>query len=356
MYDSSERVLRFAEVFEDPTVADARGTLQLGSPVADTAEAAMESIRGRLSPEAIHKLANYDPSLPSDDVAFIRDFVSKSIALALPLTAYSVETLLGPVMRFVHWSVFVVGCELDAEIIFDRDLIDTYVREALPANLVPGTRRNYRAWILRVAEVVNPNKNPHTPLPLNSKSMEMPFTDDDIVALDRWAAGQPTEYRRTGAAVLVALGAGAGLSSVEIAHLTRDAVTIHDDGKVELRVQVDGEFKRRVIVSAEFEDIIAAQAKESPREGFVFAPERTRAQNDIVSAFVARTVRPRGSLTVTVRRLRNTWLVTQMTNRVDVFTLMEAAGLQSLESISRLAQFVPRGTTDERDAQLRGQL
>jgi len=55
-------------------------------------------------------------------------------------------------MSFVHWSVFVVGCELDAEIIFDRDLIDTYVREALPANLVPGTRRNYRAWILRVAE------------------------------------------------------------------------------------------------------------------------------------------------------------------------------------------------------------
>jgi hypothetical protein len=37
-------------------------------------------------------------------------------------------------------------------------------------------------------------------------------------------------------------------------------------------------------------------------------------------------------------------------------SLMEAAGLLSLESISRLAQFVPRLTSDNRDAQLRGEL
>jgi hypothetical protein len=37
-----------------------------------------------------------------------------------------------------------------------------------------------------------------------------------------------------------------------------------------------------------------------------------------------------------------------------VFTLMEAAGLQSLESISRLAIFVPRPSDDDRTAQLRG--
>jgi hypothetical protein len=289
-------------------------------------------------------------------VAFIRQFVSDSIALALPLTAYSVETLMGPVMRFVHWSVFVVGCELDAKIIFDRNLIDTYVREALPDDFAPGTRRNYRAWILRVAEVVNPDKTPHIPIPLNSKSMEIPYSEADIVALDRWAAGQPTEYRSVGAATLVALGAGAGLTSIEIAHLKSDSVTIHGNGTVEIEVTVAGEFKRRVVVTSEFEDIIAAQVKMLPSDKFVFLPKRSRVENDVVSAFVSRTVRPAGSLTVTVRRLRNTWLVNQMTNRTDVLTLMEAAGLQSLESISRLAQFVPRPVADDRDAQLRGEL
>ena len=88
----------------------------------------------------------------------------------------------------------------------------------------------------------------------------------------------------------------------------------------------------------------------------MFLPQRSRTENDVVSAFVAKTLHPRGTPTVTVRRLRNTWLVTQMVNRVDVLTLMEAAGLQSLESISRLAQFVPRPTADQRDAQLRGTL
>jgi len=356
MYDSSERILRFAEVFEDPAVLSARGTLQLAVPVLDVAKEAMAAIRGRLSADAIRKLREYEPSLPVEDVAVIRDFVSDSIALALPLTAYSVETLMGPVMRFVHWSVFVVGCELDAEIVFDRDLIDTYVREALPGNPAPGTRRNYRAWILRVAEVVNPDKNPHQPIPLSSRTMETPYTEGDIVALDRWSAGQPTEYRRVGSATLVALGAGAGLSSIEIAHLRCNAVTIHDDGKVEITVIVAGEFKRRIVMTAEFEEIVATQVKNLPEDAFVFLPKRTRVENDVISAFVARTARPVGSLTVTVRRLRNTWLVNQMTNRVDVLTLMEAAGLQSLESISRLAEFVPRPTAVDRDAQLRGTL
>jgi hypothetical protein len=356
MYDTSERILRFADVVEDATVVSARSTLQLASEVREVDREAMEAIRARISADVLGKLHAYEPSLPADSVAVIRDFVSDSIALALPLTAYSVETLMGPVMRFVHWSVFVVGCELDATLIFDRDLIDTFVREALPGNLAPGTRRNYRAWILRVAEVVNPDKTPHVPIPLNSRSMEMPYSEADIVALDRWSAGQPSEYRRAGAATVVALGAGAGLTSLEIAHLTRSAVTVHNNGKVELTVSVAGEFKRRVIVTSEFEDIIAAQVTDLPDDAFVFLPLRSRVVNDVVSAFIARTVRPEGTPTVNVRRLRNTWLVNQMINRTDVLTLMDAAGLQSLESISRLAQFVPRPTADDRDAQLRGEL
>jgi len=355
-YDASQRILRFGEVFADPTIVTARTTLQLGTAVTESAKGAMDAIRARISDDVARKFAEYEPSLPSADVAVIRSFVADSIALALPMTAYAVETLLGPVMRFVHWAVFVVGCELDALIVFDRDLIETYVREVLPRELAPGTRRNYRAWIFRVAEVVNPDKNPRKPMPLNEKSMGAPYTESDIIALDRWAAGQSTPYRRSNAATLVALGAGAGLSSIEIAHLRRDAVTVRADGSVELTVFINGDLKRRVVVSAEFEEIIATQINDLQDDSFVFLPQRSRTENDVVSAFVAKTLHPRGTPTVTVRRLRNTWLVTQMVNRVDVLTLMEAAGLQSLESISRLAQFVPRPTADQRDAQLRGTL
>jgi hypothetical protein len=322
----------------------------------DEAREAIVSVRADMPESVARKMASYVPELPAEQVEPIRRFVEDAVALALPLTSYTAETLLRPSMHFAHWAVFVVGCELDALTVFDRDLIETFVREALPRGLTPGTRRNYRAWISRVAEAVNPDKNPRKPMPLNQKAMEAPYTDDDIIALDRWSAGQSTPYRRSNAAALVALGAGAGLSSIEIAHLKCEAVTVLDDGTVEIKVFIGEELKRRVVVTAEFEEIIATHVKDLAPEVFVFLPQRSRTENDVVSAFVARTLHPKRTPPVTVRRLRNTWLVAQMVNRVDVLTLMEAAGLQSLESISRLAQFVPRPTADQRDAQLRGTL
>ena len=88
----------------------------------------------------------------------------------------------------------------------------------------------------------------------------------------------------------------------------------------------------------------------------MFLPKRSRTENDVVSAFVRRTSRPAGIPLITVRKMRNTWFVGQMTNRTDVFTLMESAGLQSLESLSKLAKYVPRPTPADRDEQLRGTL
>jgi hypothetical protein len=355
-YDTSARILRFGNIREDTQLILARTTLSAGTDVTDDARAAMNDFRSELSAEAVQKFRDYAPDLPSVDVDTIRSFVVDSITLALPKTTYAVETLLLPVTQFVHWAVFVVGCELNAALIFDRDLIDSWVRDELPAHYAPGTRRNYRAWVSRVAEVANPDKNPRAPMPLNARSMSEPYSENDIVALDRWASGQPTPYLRSNAAVLVALGAGAGLSSIEIVQVQRQSVSMHDDGTVTINVVVKGEHKRQVVVSAEFEKTIAKQVQGLPPEAFVFLPRRSRTENDVVSAFVARTTHPTGTPSVTVRRLRNTWFVTQLTNRVDVLSLMDAAGLESLESISKLARFVPRPTSDERIAQLRGVL
>jgi hypothetical protein len=94
--------------------------------------------------------------------------------------------------------------------------------------------------------------------------------------------------------------------------------------------------------------------RDVPTGAFVFLPKRTRTENDVVSAFVARSSTPSGTPAIKARRLRNTWLVERMTDRVGVFTLMQAAGLQSLESISRLAVFVPQPDESTRIAQLRG--
>jgi hypothetical protein len=355
-YDKSAKVLRFAEVFEDSRLVLARTTLQSTSAPSADAVAAMDEMRAATDEGALARLASYVSPLPEANAALIRQFVADAITLTLPQTPYTVGALLGPVTLFVYWAVFVVGCDQDVEIIFDRDLIESYVRDELPAHYSDGTRRNHRAWITRVAEAVNPNKNPRPPMPLNARSMKTPYTDDEVIALHRWSAGQRTAYLRNNAAVLVALGIGADLTSAEIAQLNGDAVTVHEDGMVEVDVIVKGEFKRRIVVTSRFEYILADHMTTVKPGAFVFLPKRTRTENDVVSSFVARTSRPKGTPQVSVQKMRNTWFVTHMTNRVDVLTLMEAAGLQSLETISKLAIFVARPTSDDRDAQLRGSL
>jgi integrase len=255
-------------------------------------------------------------------------------------------------MHFIYWCVFVLGYELTREL-FDPETIQAYVDEAIDGK-TDGTRRNYRAWIVRVAEVVNPDRNPIRMKSLNSRGMEPPYTSKELVALRRWSEGQSTQYRRNGAQTLVALGAGAGLSSIEIAHLKVSCIEQHLDGSVEIHVHVDGDYKRSVIVSSPFDAKLAELVSSLESDRMAFLPNRASTTNDVVSNFISKLASPPGTPTITVRRLRNTWFVNHLTNRVDVFTLMRAAGLESLESISRLSAFVPEITDADRVAQLRG--
>lgn len=355
-YDPKAEILRFTESSGDPRIAAARMSLR-GTEESDESREAMALVRAQLSADAADKLTTYRPDLPAEHVALIRTFVENAVAVALPLTKYSVEVLMRPCMAFVYWAVFVVGCPQDATVVFDRELIEHYIHSVRPrqgdkTELADGTLRNYRAWILRVAEAVNPEQNPRNPRPLNGRGMDEPYDDDDHFGLDRWAAGQNSPYMRQAARTLIALGAGAGLSASEITHLRRESVSI-DAGVITIDV-VSEKQPRQVTLLAKYEGSLAEDLADVPEHAFVFLPNRTRTKNDVVSAFVARSVTPPGSLTVRAQRLRNTWLVTHMRNRVDVYTLMQAAGLKSLESISRLAVFVPRPSTDARIAQLRG--
>ena len=344
-------LLRFGTVGRNPQLMAARRTLIRGTADAE-ALTAMASIRAAMPAAALETMTRYAPNLPAEYVAEIRTFVENAVAMALPQTSYSAKALLSPAMHFTYWAVFVAGAERNATAVFQRELIEYYVRETM-GDLREGTRRNNRAWLFRVAEAVNPETNPRNPMPLNQRGMDTPYTSGELDILDGWAAGQGTAYSRRAATTLVALGAGAGLSSREIALLRNDAVILGDDRSVTINITEEG-CPRHIPVAARYERAVTKAVKGTPGELFVFLPQRTRTGNDVVSAFVARSSRPTGTPTVRVQRLRNTWLVQQMTNRVDVLTLMEAAGLKSLESISRLAGFVPRPSDAERTAQLRG--
>jgi hypothetical protein len=345
------KILRFGNP-GNPDLHLARGVFDMSELQPEHAREAMEQLRIGLGEGPADKVRSYTPQLPKAKVAVIRQFVEDAVTLAQPLTKYSAETLMRPVMHFVYWCVFVLGYEPTREI-FEPETVQAYIDEAIDGK-TDGTRRNYRAWIIRVAEVVNPDRNAIRSKPLNGRGMEPPYTAGDMVVLRRWSEGQSTQYRRNGAQTLIALGAGAGLSAIEIAHLRREYVELLPDGAVEVHVHIDGDFKRSVIVASPFDSQLAELVAPLDGNRMVFLTDRTRTVNDVVSAFTSKLAVPPGTPQVTVRRLRNTWLVNHLTNRVDVSTLMRAAGLESLESISRLAMFVPDISDADRIAQLRG--
>ena len=132
-YDSAARLLRFGATADDVGVgvAAARLTLRTG-PANEQSRAAMAAARRAMPAATAQKMADYHPELPTEQVTVIRSFVEDAVALTLPQTSYSVETLLSSSMHFIYWAVFVVGAELNAGIVFNRELIEHYVRDNLP--------------------------------------------------------------------------------------------------------------------------------------------------------------------------------------------------------------------------------
>ena len=54
------------------------------------------------------------------------------------------------------------------------------------------------------------------------------------------------------------------------------------------------------------------------------------------------------------RSLRNTWLVARLTEGTPVPTLLDAAGVESIEALKAFLPYVPQPTPEERAATLRG--
>lgn len=349
-YDKKGQLLRFDDA-TDPTIVDDARVSPHGKASTADSRAAMVQLRDGLPASSAAKLRSYLPQLPAQEIATIRPFVEDAVILTLPTTSYTVETLLRTAMHFVYWAVFVVGADLDARIIFTRSLIEHYVRVTMP-ELTEGTRRNYRAWLFRIAEAANPEANPNNPMPLSYRALDTPYIEDELDALDRWSAGQSTQYLRANTATLLALGCGLGLSASEIVLVRHEDITVDENNTV--HVAVSGKASRTVVATARYEKALRHARKIAPEGAFVFLPKRTRITNDVVSSFVERTQSPVGTPVVRARKMRNTWLVGHLSNRVDVATLMEAAGLRSLESISRLAAFVPAPDDAERIRMLRG--
>jgi hypothetical protein len=282
------------------------------------------------------RINNFTPEMPERYWAVIETFVRAAVTDAQPSTVYSAHNLLSSVSRHVLWCWQSAGLELERKVIFDPLVIEEYIVKGC-LTLAPASRGNRRSQLLRVAEVLCGSKScPLRLTPLPPSEPVRPYSVCEITALRSWATGQATPTRRRDAATLLSLGAGAGLAGEDIAQLRAHMVTVDDMGVL---VAVPGRRTRLVPVLFDWEGPLVEAARVISSERPLFGEGRTTTNKNFVSNFVAKScgVGPRPS----VQRLRATWIVHHLAARTPVVPFMTAAGVRSLEAITRYLCFVP---------------
>jgi len=282
-------------------------------------------------------IREYTPDLPPEEWAVIADFVRAAVTACDCLTPYTARELLIASARHAHWCVFTAGLPLDRDVIFHRDTIAEYAARGCP-QLTLASTGNIRSRLLRMSELLLPPAARTSRLAaLPASPPTEPYTIREQVALRSWATGQVTPYREVTCHVLLALGLGAGLSAGEVGAVQAKHLHCDADGVL---VEVVGKRARLVPVLAEWEPVLVNVAGTAMRPDlYVFRPRRDKAHRKLISNFVDKTnvgrVRPN------LQRMRATWIVTHLTAGSPVKALVEAAGVDSLEALTRYLRFVP---------------
>jgi hypothetical protein len=240
------------------------------------------------------------------------------------------------------------GMDMVREVVFHPETIDQFIVEGC-AHLSAGSRATYRSSLLRVGEafVGAPFYAPR-PVRLPSSGPEHPYTAAEITALVAWARALPTASMRDGTAALLALGLGTGIRSAEVNHASADWV---EETAAGLAVVVKVGRSRRVPVKKRWEQALR-EALLRADGGLLFRPERTRIHEKHVARFVERL--PCGDAPkLSTQRLRVSWIVDHLDERVPVSVLEEVAGIGA-DTLGRYARFMQPIDVAITDELLRG--
>lgn len=295
-------------------------------------------------------IADYRPDIPDHDWSLVGPFVRDAVTDCDAKTPYGARELLATAARHVWWCWRSAGLELERATIFRREVIGEYIARGC-SQMSPASAGNRRSQLLRMSEILLPPKAQVSRLaPMPPSAALEPYAPHEITTLKSWACGLNTQYRCEQAHILLALGLGAGLSNAEILAVQSRHIRVDDDGVL---VEVTGRRPRVVPLLAAWEQVLIDYSRARPlnSEQFVFRPRRTSQDSNSIGNFVDRT-RP-GTVKATAQRMRVTWIVTHLAAGTPLKPLIVAAGVDSLEALTRYLKFIPGKELAEVRAQFR---
>lgn len=241
---------------------------------------------------------------------------------------HSAMNVVNGLVRWAHED----GITLDTESVFTPATIDRYVAVGM-RHLVARSRSTRRATLRTVARAVT-KKAPWEPKPENlpRNTMRAPYSDTDIDRLWEIAGHQPEGQRQRSAKTLFTLGLGAGLTPPELLALT--AADVRREHRVVV-VRAPGDLARDVPVRARWAPELLKLAAQYP-DGPLVGPLGT--SRNRLNVLLSRIIRTPDMPTVSVHRLRTTWMIHVLNSGTPVAEFMRAAGWATG---SRLGELVP---------------
>lgn len=262
----------------------------------------------------------------------IQAFVEDAVAVTLPTTDFSAKLVHGVAASYVSWAHFDQHLPLDGEVIWSRELIDLFVNDKY-SDLAEGTRRNYRSYLDRISKALVPDEHPHEYRPLNRRNKALaPYTPAEMALHRSWATGQAYPPKRRRAMLMLALCAGAGLGSSEVAHLEREHIIVGPNG---ILIDVPGNRARQTPLLKDWDEWLLAAIEDVPAGALVWGPVGRRDGSNTLSSFVenAQGTGPRSD------RLRNTWLVWHLQNATPLKDLLYAAGTSKSDHLANFLDY-----------------
>jgi integrase len=283
--------------------------------------------------EAQEAMTTYKPRRDTETWPKIAEFVKDACSVAAPQTAYSAKLLITIATAFVTWCVVERGLPLQADVVFSRQVIDVYATEE-DRGRSEGTRRNYRAMLTRIAEVLVPEEHGTPMTPLSRKGVREPYSDKEMKAFRFWALGQRTPIKERRAMLMLIFCAGAALKPVEIIDVAPEDVLIDGNG-ILINVR-GGTNPRQVPLLQEWEDWLTAILEDVDPGVPLWGPPNRSDGGNLLSSFTQYTIGnyPRGD------RLRATWIVRQLQANAPIKELYRALGFNKFENLPRYLAYV----------------
>lgn len=327
----------------------ARGALTLGSrhefqPTDGTTQADLpyshlvlqDHYRQAMRTEEVNTVAyvieNYSPGARVCDPQvwpLIADDVRAAVH-SLKLTKRdTVNHFLADVTRYLAWC-HVQGHPME----FREDLIAAFCDTL---TFVATSVQRHRTRLRRIGVGYGTvDKLARTQFPHHTHTGGEPYTRAE---LDRWwkvASSQKTAHRARLLRATVALGAGAGVTTAEMANLRTSDFSVHPAYPDLLLVHLPD---RVVPVDAAWVERVRQIVDDAPSE-YLFGKYHTQTK-DLLAYVKSKAIIPDDVPALTIGRLRTTYAVSLLTRSVSVSEFMAIFGNSTAITFERLARFVP---------------